>query len=139
MTNYVTPDEVRKDMFDETVITDELLNSDEYIPLAQSEVILTLSKKNISVEELEDTQKLFLKFAILGNVRNKVCKYLSIKSMDDFQQVDKADIKFKLNSSPSKWEQLAQAQMVEYLDYIDKIATLSTSSSKMITSMIVRW
>jgi hypothetical protein len=136
----ITPEEIRlQGMFDEDILTDTLLNSMEFIPLAQNEALGVLTNKGIDYNSLTNTQKDFFKLAVVENTRAKCCSYMSVYILNEAKKVDKADIKYEKYATVSNWKEQAQIHAMKYNDYLSNSIGASQSGGGIAPSMLVEW
>lgn len=136
----ITSDEIRLGgMFDEDILTDDILNSPEFIPLAESETLLALSKKKIEYSTLDDNKKNIVKMAVLENARAKCCYYMSVYILNEAKKVDKADIKYEKYASVQDWKNEANTHILKSNNYIDSICEDNKSNCGNAYCLLVPW
>lgn len=137
----VTPQEVRlQGMYDEDILTDTLLNSQEFIVLSQSEAHSFIKKRGLDYDSLTEEQKTMFKLAIIENTRAKCCSYMSVYILNEAKKVDKADIKYEKYATVKNWKEQAQVHAIKYNDYLSNtLESGEESTSGIAPSLLVRW
>lgn len=135
----ITPEEVRlQGMFDEDVLTDTLLNSQEFIPLAQIEAFNHLKNQGVEYSTLSDSQKSMFRLAIIENTRAKCCSYMSVYILNEAKKVDKADIKYEKYATVNNWKEEAKIHAIKYNDYLSNSIGESNIVGT-VPTLLVRW
>ena len=126
-------------MFDEDILTDEILNSPEFIPLAESETQLLLKKKGVEYSSFNESQLNIFNMAVLENVRAKCCSYMSVYILNEAKKVDKADIKYEKYATVQDWKNEAQAHLMKSNNYLDSVSNTSSNDSGEAYCVVVKW
>ena len=135
----INPEEVRlQGMFDEDVLTDTLLNSQEFIPLAQIEAFNYLKNQGVDYSILSDSQKSMFRLAIIENTRAKCCSYMSVYILNEAKKVDKADIKYEKYATVNNWKEEAKIHAIKYNDYLSNSIGESNVVGT-VPTLLVRW